>query len=321
MKTFLRLSAFLCTFVGFTNFLNAQGCPTSVNRTCTDPVVTIQLDFDIANCSDAPMPSEVVYSEGDGAPVNSQFTNPFPADRPAATGCVDEGSTISTGYRHNTMGCSGGSNYNLRFNFNHAGGSGIVSCDYSAAGLVLPIELVYFTSELREQTVYLHWQTASEINNEGFFIEHSQDGKEWTALDFIKGNGDSKELNAYDFTDENPVKGITNYYRLRQLDYDGKEEVYRVTSQFIVGEGDGQINVFPNPVSKGEMNVEFHFEDSNETIVRLVDALGRTVLTKEIFVTDKGQRDVLNLSEVSKGNYYLIVQTAFQTYHKQILIQ
>jgi len=320
MKKFLRLSAFLFTFMGFANFLHAQDCPMMVTRNCEGAGNTVSFDLDIELCSQTPDASQVVYMEVvPGTPpttLNYSYGTQLPCNAANETAAPP----ISVSYT-STAVCNSGNPFSLTFNFgNNDGPSGVV-CEYDSDGIILPVELVYFSSKIIKESVLLEWQTATEINNEGFFVEHSIDGKEWITLGFIEGNGNSEELINYDFMDRSPVKGDNNYYRLRQLDFDGREEIHRVATEFVPGEGAGQINIFPNPVSKGEVNVEFHFEDTQETIVRLVDALGRTVLMQEILVTDKEQRNALNLSKVSKGNYYLIVQTQFQTYHKQLVIQ
>lgn len=326
MKTFLQISACLCTFLGFTQILTAQSCPTNITRTCfTSGIsdgVRVEMELDIADCADAPPPGDVVYSEEDGTPGNSPFINTYSSDiTMMAPHCQDNGSTITQGYEHSSSGCDASEAFTLEFSFNHTGGSGEVTCEYSAAGArILPVELIYFTSELREESIRLHWQTAVEINNEGFFIEHSTDGKNWMELDFINGVGDSNDLNSCEFTDREPIKGATNYYRLRQMDFDGKQDVSNVTSEFVAGEGTGQINVFPNPTSDGQINIEFHFNDSKETTLRLIDGLGRTVLTNKINVLDKGQRQTLDVSNVVAGNYFLMIQTATQTFHKKVSI-
>ncbi|CAN0119488.1 unnamed protein product, partial [Chrysoparadoxa australica] len=72
----------------------------------------------------------------------------------------------------------------------------------------LPIELLDFqlTNNL-DGTVDLHWSTASEINNEWFEIQRSQDGQNWTVLNTIPGAGNSVRVLRNNFKDDNPLPG------------------------------------------------------------------------------------------------------------------
>lgn len=71
--------------------------------------------------------------------------------------------------------------------------------------------------------VLLEWVTGSEINNEKFLIERSTDGVDFRYIGEVEGNGDSREKKYYKFMDEKPESGV-NYYRLKQMDFDGNFE-------------------------------------------------------------------------------------------------
>ncbi|MBI5914110.1 MAG: hypothetical protein HY842_01940 [Bacteroidetes bacterium] len=68
---------------------------------------------------------------------------------------------------------------------------------------------------------------------------------DWRVLGFVAGNSTSSESHDYSFWDEKPLPG-TNYYRLRQMDFDGNFEYSKTVSVDI---GLGEITVFPNPVT------------------------------------------------------------------------
>lgn len=89
----------------------------------------------------------------------------------------------------------------------------------------LPIELLSFSFEIHPGVVLLRWITATEINNDFFTIERSRDMLQWEELGKIQGAGNSNELLSYNFSDRNPVRGIS-YYRLKQTDFDGKFEYF-----------------------------------------------------------------------------------------------
>ncbi len=86
---------------------------------------------------------------------------------------------------------------------------------------VLPVTISSFTAGVNNNQVTLKWETASENNNKGFEIQRSQGGVNWTVLGFVSGNVNSSVASMYQFIDSNPFSGVA-YYRLRQVDVDGK---------------------------------------------------------------------------------------------------
>mgnify|MGYP006094174163 CR=1 FL=1 len=88
---------------------------------------------------------------------------------------------------------------------------------------ILPVEFSSFEAEKTKEKIKLAWKTASEINNDRFDIERSTDAVIYETIGAVKGNGNSLGLNDYTFVDESPLTGI-NYYRLKQIDIDGRFE-------------------------------------------------------------------------------------------------
>lgn len=85
----------------------------------------------------------------------------------------------------------------------------------------LPVELTYFHAQTTEEdNVLLEWQTAWEEDNAYFAVEHSLDGARFETIGRIDGLGTTLESQSYSFLHADPLPGI-NYYRLRQVDFDG----------------------------------------------------------------------------------------------------
>ena len=111
----------------------------------------------------------------------------------------------------------------------------------------LPVELVYFRASLTpEKLVNLEWQTASELNNDVFEVERSQDGFDFTSIARINGAGTTSTKNDYSLLDQFPLSG-TSYYRLKQIDFDGS---YTYSYLVPVKRGDDPFTVYPNPAGK-----------------------------------------------------------------------
>lgn len=89
----------------------------------------------------------------------------------------------------------------------------------------LPITLVSFTGQVNEQVVDLEWIVASQVNNDYFTIYRSINGVEWDEIKELPGLGNSNETITYNYTDTEPLEGIS-YYMLSQTDYDGTTESF-----------------------------------------------------------------------------------------------
>jgi hypothetical protein len=85
---------------------------------------------------------------------------------------------------------------------------------------IVPVELTSFSANVVDRSVVLNWTTATEINNQGFEIEKSADGISFNNIGFVPGFGTTTEPKSYSYTDQSVDNG-TNYYRLKQIDFDG----------------------------------------------------------------------------------------------------
>jgi hypothetical protein len=75
-------------------------------------------------------------------------------------------------------------------------------------GVVLPVRLLYFTADNKNDKAVLSWSSADEVNVT-YIVERSSDGINFTSVGTVTGTGQSN----YTFTDVDPIDG-TVYYRL-----------------------------------------------------------------------------------------------------------
>lgn len=93
----------------------------------------------------------------------------------------------------------------------------------------LPVTLASFSATQDAACrVRLVWETSQEINNQGFAVERSADVEVFQTLGQVAGRGTTREPQRYEFTDANPLP--VNYYRLKQIDFDGKSERSKVVA-------------------------------------------------------------------------------------------
>ncbi len=170
----------------------------------------------------------------------------------------------------------------------------------SFTGSVLPIELVQFDVQNTEGAKnHLTWRTASEKNNSHFDIERSTDGNSFHNIGQVKGNN---KPSSYQFVDNQPF--ATSYYRLRQMDNDGKEILSKVISIATKGKGKG-LTIYPTVVSN-VLTVEY----TEGGLFQVINLLGQQVLVGKT-------TQQLDVSTLSQGTYVLKVGTEVAKFVKQ----
>ena len=192
-----------------------------------------------------------------------------------------------------------------------------------SAFTMLPVELISFQAKVLEGDVQLEWETATELNNEGFEIQRSRDPfaleSSWDRLGFVDGNGTTHETQTYHFLDRGPLNGA-NYYRLKQIDWDGTYEFTEVKTVKVNLDQDlTGMQIFPNP-AKDQLNIKMLIGEENphqDLEIRLIDINGKTFkYWKTNFI---GQS--LDLSDVPEGLFFLEIWTATNTWTEKVVIK
>jgi len=165
----------------------------------------------------------------------------------------------------------------------------------------LPVELTSFQAALNQKTVRLNWQTASELNNAKFIIETSNEGELFSGIGEVQGAGTTLEKQSYQFTHHTPSAGI-NYYRLKQVDFDGTFEYSKVVAINAVGNND--IVAYPNP-AKDKVYVQYD-RSKGPGKIYLLDALGRRIAAT--INGNNGFYEVNLPNELPFGAYWLKIE-------------
>jgi PKD repeat protein len=105
--------------------------------------------------------------------------------------------------------------------------------DWTISGPVnnpLPVSWASFDGRrISKNEVALNWSTASEKNNQFFEVERSLDGQIWDVLAKVNSKQNSNKLTHYDFIDIKATEDVY-YYRIRQVDFDGKSSYSKIIS-------------------------------------------------------------------------------------------
>ncbi len=140
----------------------------------------------------------------------------------------------------------------------------------------LPVTLVNFNATQRSNKVSLSWETALELNNDGFEIERRIGNGKYEKIAFVdsKAPGGNGTAYSYSFEDNTTLPKGVSYYRLRQVDFDG-HATYSEIRAVRTGNGSIIIAVYPNP-SRGTTNVAI--PDGVGTVdISLNDFTGKSV--------------------------------------------
>lgn len=166
----------------------------------------------------------------------------------------------------------------------------------------LPIELTSFScSNVNRNTNGLNWTTASESNNDYFAIERSSNGIEFNQIAKVNGAGNSLTTLNYAYNDVNPLNGLS-YYRLKQVDFNGKFSYSDVCS--VTNNGDGNISFYPNPV-RTNLTIDYEFlEKPKSNVISVTDVTGKLVQVNSSFTDSKV---TLDCSDLAEGIYFLKV--------------
>lgn len=195
---------------------------------------------------------------------------------------------------------NGDGSYNVFYLITHNG----VACTRSAT--TLPVELSKFTTQLVKNNVKLNWNTANEVNNVGFEIEKSINGEKFSKIGFI--NPKSNTQNSYEFIDENATntKASTIYYRLKQIDKDGKFSFSNVELVKLPNSKAFSISTFENPF-KNDIKLLIGAEKETPLTISLTNTKGQVVKTIKYTVQKGNTNVVLPALELSKGQYFVTI--------------
>lgn len=150
----------------------------------------------------------------------------------------------------------------------------------------LPVEYLVLTAKGVQNTIKVEWSTASEKNNKGFEVQRSTDGQSFEIIGWVNGHGTTNLMNMYQYTDINVSKGITYFYRLKQIDFDG---IFDISKKVAASISDNNIsfNVSPNPYSE-QTNVVYQLEQTSEVTLEVFNKLGQKVTTLHKGVQEPG---------------------------------
>ena len=193
--------------------------------------------------------------------------------------------------------------------FRHKGSppNGILVDDVVYESISLPVTFTQFTGSKQVNVNILNWSTATELNNKGFALQRSSDGINFTTIAFVNSkaiNGNSNATLDYNFIDTKPLLS-NNYYRLQQVDIDGKESYSKVV--LLKGNKTASLNIisiYPNP-SHQTLSVLLSAPANDKVTLVITDIAGK-VLTQKIVNAVVGDNTIqVDINKLTAGSYII----------------
>ncbi|WP_082017086.1 T9SS type A sorting domain-containing protein [Hymenobacter sp. DG25B] len=177
--------------------------------------------------------------------------------------------------------------------------------------VILPVQLASFTAKLNNKRVDLNWATASEKNSKAFEVERSADGVSFQKLQSVAGQGNTTTRHEYAAIDAQPLVG-TSYYRLKQVDTDGKFAYSGVAT--VNNTGNGVVAMYPNPV-RDQLTIQLP-GNVKGAVVTVADLTGRVQFTKTLSTEGR-----LDMNSLKPGIYVVTVVNGGQRFTQKIVKQ
>lgn len=236
-----------------------------------------------------------------GVPVAS----PFAYDGTGYWQYINGGTASTSTWAYTAMGADHVAEYTIdRFS---GGGGGGGSNNPGA----FPVELLSFTGYNYGDENILEWTTSKEINNKEFVLMHSIDNISFepiATLPTLAPNGISNTPLNYQAKDLDFAS--KTYYRLQQIDIDGKSRLYSNTVEINVNNDLNTIvSLFPNP-AKDVLNVSITQPQGGKHKVEVYDAIGKLVSSHKMDLNGGNNVLTLDVSTLAKGTYIIMVKNA-----------
>ena len=213
-------------------------------------------------------------------------------------------------------GAAGSDNSGGTTNAGTGGGSSGTGTIVASSG-PLPIKLVSFDGVIEQNKIKLLWETATEKNNREFIVEKSTNAIDYEIVGTLKGAGNSEDIRHYELYDYTPTYGM-NYYRLKQIDFDGTVNIAPIV---VVQLNDpGKFVIYPNPLNNNESLYVELLQTQNQALhVLIQDFAGKTLLDKH-FDVDQNKIFLINDLVLDKGFYQITIRVGEYSSHTQKLI-
>ncbi|PKP22146.1 MAG: hypothetical protein CVU05_05110 [Bacteroidetes bacterium HGW-Bacteroidetes-21] len=187
----------------------------------------------------------------------------------------------------------------------------------SLVAIPLPVELVFFKAKSESDNVVLEWITTSEINNDYFDVERSSNGVDFATIGSVNGAGNSSNMNSYVFADDSPLNGLS-YYRLKQVDFDGKFVFSNIES--IMRNSEASLSVFNLYNPDFAATIMINNPNKGVLYVRLSDMSGKTIHLEKLNAEEDHFTLHFDKGSIRSGMYTITVYNNYESVAQKIVV-
>lgn len=188
------------------------------------------------------------------------------------------------------------------------------------AGTTVNVSLVNFDGRLEGDMTKLEWKTASEVNNAGFDIERSEDGKNYKSIGWVDGKGNTPIPNNYNFDDKTLRTGKTYYYRLRQVDFSGQFEYSPLVTITVFGDGPVVSEFYPNPSANGSVQIDFAAQLEGKWNVVAYDVAGKELRHEQVEMVEGVNHLSFDFSDLGSGLFFIKMDNGKEKIYRKLTI-
>lgn len=184
----------------------------------------------------------------------------------------------------------------------------------------LPVTWLRFDGKIEGSVALLSWATATEIDNDYFEVQRSNDGQEFVSIGKVRGNGTTNNISKYFFEDSNLVTG-KNYYRLVQVDFSGATSISKVIALSYDGTTPLGMNLYPNPTNTNNINLKLINAKTGDIVMRIFDLTGKVLYELMFSDEDVKSDQFLTSLNLKPGMYIVQVTQGAERITKRLVIQ
>lgn len=184
---------------------------------------------------------------------------------------------------------------------------GNYTCDVtysSSCGILLPLKLTSFSVQKTNNIATIVWHTENEENVDRFEIERSLNGNYYEAI--LSKKAKNTRVASYLAYDKNieQLKTAIVYYRLKQIDKDGKFTYSKVVS--VKANNITKAQIFPNPVSS-TATMQLQTQQAESVMLKIISSDGKVLSTKTYSLTAGNNLIALNTEGLTTGVYAVVI--------------
>ena len=202
----------------------------------------------------------------------------------------------------------------------HASKSLIKHWETFDSSIVIPVELISFTASVNNNTVTFNWLTTTELNNLMFEIERRSNEHQFVTIGYVEGHGTTTEPQEYSYVD-NTVETGTYFYRLKQIDFNGRYEY----SDEIEVEVNGPLTFaldqnYPNPFNPSTL-IKYSVPENGFVKLSVYNLIGEEVSVLVNETVDAGFYEVtFNAANLPSGTYFYRLQAGNTVQVKKMIL-